>query len=275
MSVAPLAWLDGAPPTPSLAFSRGLQYGDGVFRTILKYNGQLIDLELHIRKLNNHAERLDLDPLPAQVLREEAAGISAGIDRCVLKFLLMRAGTGRGYRPQGRASERLLLRYAAPAYPETHWSAGILAFRCSLALQPQPHLAGVKHLNRLEQVLASRHWPEPAAEGILCGAGGDAICGTRSNLFCVRDGTLHTPALDACGVAGLMRDKVLAAAAALAVPARIEPLPWTALLEADEAFVCNSLIGIWPLRALEQRSWQAPGPLTEKLMAALRHPRLT
>jgi 4-amino-4-deoxychorismate lyase len=70
----------------------------------------------------------------------------------------------------------------------------------------------------------------------------------------------------------MMRDKVLASATALGLEVRVESRPWSKLLDADEAFVCNSLIGIWPLRSLEQRVWQAPGPLTSRLSSVLRHP---
>jgi 4-amino-4-deoxychorismate lyase len=88
----------------------------------------------------------------------------------------------------------------------------------------------------------------------------------------VRQGQLRTPALESCGVAGMMRDKVLAGAAALGIPVEVGTWPWQDLIDADEAFVTNSLIGIWPLRSLEQRRWQAPGLLTRRLMTALRHP---
>ncbi len=110
------------------------------------------------------------------------------------------------------------------------------------------------------------------AEGILCDERGAPVCGTRGNLFWVEQGALHTPALDGCGVAGMMRDKVLACATALGLTVRVESRPWSKLVGADEAFLTNSLIGIWPLRRLERRQWQAPGPVTAKLTAVLRHP---
>jgi 4-amino-4-deoxychorismate lyase len=267
-----VALLNGVALDQPLAASRGLHYGDGVFRTLLKFDGQLVDFKLQILKLEHDARALGLDPPAAGLLRQEAEALSAGAAAAVLKILLLRAGTGRGYAPRGAATDRLLLRYPLPQYPASHWREGIRAFRCGLRLGRQPVLAGIKHLNRLEQVLATRDWPEDMDEGVLCDERGAPICGTRSNLFWVEGGVLHTPALDGCGVAGMMRDKVLAAAAALALTVRIETRPWTKLIDADEAFVSNSLIGLWPLRELEQRRWPAPGPVTARLAAALRHP---
>ncbi|HZR37031.1 MAG TPA: aminodeoxychorismate lyase [Nevskia sp.] len=272
MSEAPQGLLNGSPLGQSLAASRGLHYGDGVFRTFLKFDGQLIDFKLQTLKLEHDARALGLEPPPAVLLRQEADGLSAGQAAAVLKILLLRAGAGRGYAPRGTAADRLLLRYPLPLYPAACWREGIRAFRCGLRLGRQPALAGIKHLNRLEQVLASRDWPEGMDEGILCDERGAPVCGSRSNLFWVGEGVLHTPALDGCGVAGMMRDKVLAAAAALGMAVRIETRPWAKLIDADEAFVSNSLIGLWPLRELEQRRWPAPGPVTARLAAALRHP---
>ena len=275
MSEAQQALLNGAPLAEALRLSRGLHYGDGVFRTLLKYDGQLIDSRLQLLKLAHDASALGLESPAAEVLLGEAASVSAAMSSGVIKILLLRGGAGRGYAPptgQTARTDRLLLGYPLPAYPAQHWQQGIDAFRCGLRLGRQPALAGIKHLNRLEQVLASRDWPAGAVEGILCDERGAPVCGTRSNLFWVQGGRLHTPALDGCGVAGMMRDKVLASATALGLEVRVESRPWSKLLDADEAFVSNSLIGIWPLRSLEQRVWQAPGPLSSRLSSVLRHP---
>ena len=268
------ALLNGAPTEDALAASRGLHYGDGVFRTLLRHGGQLLDFKLQMNKLAHDAAALGLDAPDAELLRREAEAVGGGAPQGVVKILLFRAAGGRGYGPATRQAERLLLAYPLPAYPAAHWREGVSAFRCGLRLGRQPALAGIKHLNRLEQVLASRDWPDGAAEGILCDERGAPVCGTRSNLFWVSGGELCTPALDGCGVAGMMRDKVLAAAAALGLKVRVETRPWTLLMDAEEAFVTNSLIGLWPLRTLEQRRWAASGPVSRRLAAVLRHPEL-
>jgi len=265
---------NGGPDAPELARHRGLQYGDGVFRTCLIYASELIDIDGQIEKILQDCLGLGLDQPPAGLLAREAATLAAGQPRAVLKVMLLRAGNERGYRSAATACDRLLCRYPAPQYAAASWERGVRAARSGFQLAAQPALAGIKHLNRLEQVLASRGWEEGVDEMIVGDAAGRPLSGTRSNLFWVTGGTLRTPALEHCGVAGRMRDKVLAAAAALRVPVEVAAGTWEQLGGADEAFLTNSLIGIWPLARLDGRRWPAPGPVTRSLMERLRHPRL-
>lgn len=274
-AVAARAFLfNGAPAAPELAWHRGLHYGDGVFRTCLIYESHIIDIKEHIKKIGADAGRLGLTPPDARTLAAEAEQMSRGVDRAVLKLLLMRGGAGRGYRGESAVADRLWCRYAAPAWPAAMWERGIRAARVDFRLAAQPALAGIKHLNRLEQVLASRGWPEGVDEAIVGDAQGRPVCGTRTNLFWVSRSLLRTPALDACGVAGVTRDKVLAAAAAAGLRASVGPGSWAEIEGADEAFVTNSVVGLWPLASLDARTWAAPGPGTRALMAQLRYPRL-
>lgn len=267
------SWLDGRRTRSILASARGLHYGDGVFRTILKYNNIIIDIEAQFSKLLEDSDALNLSPsLPD--LRNHLERAGRAHDNAVLKLLVMRRATGRGYPPRTAEVQILAQRLPLPRFPLSCWEQGIVSFTSDVKMAAQPRLAGIKHLNRLEQVLASRDWPEDAQEGILEDADSRPICGTRSNLFWVRDDRLYTPELSACGVTGVMRDKVLKLAAAIGVECRIECRSQQELKAADEAFVTNSLIGIWPLRRLDRRHWQAPGPMTRILMQALAHPRL-
>jgi 4-amino-4-deoxychorismate lyase len=265
---------NGAPVAPDLGWHRGLQYGDGIFRTCLIFSSQVIDISEQIIKASSDARRLGFEAPAVDLLAQEAAVLAAGQDRAVLKIMLMRASGERGYRGGGRGADRLLCRYPAPRHAASRWDAGIVARRSAFRLASQPALAGIKHLNRLEQVLASRDWPDDADELVVGDAQDRPLSGTRTNLFWAGRGVLRTPALDACGVAGLMRDKVLAAARVLGVRAEVAAGSWDELLAADEAFVTNSLVGIWPLARLDERRWPAPGPLTQRLAAQLRHPRL-
>lgn len=269
---APLAWWNGAPTDRLPLTARGLHYGDGVFRTLAVAAGRVLDLDAQLDTLARDAAAIDLHPPPDLALQLQQAAAGAG--DAVLKLILMRSGQGRGYRPTTTVADSLLLRYEVPVFDPACWTQGIRAVRSPVTMAAQPRLAGIKHLNRLEQVLASRDWPEGVDEALLGDERGAPICGTRSNLFWVSRGIVHTPALDRCGVAGMMRAKILAACEARGLALRVGAHPWSALHAADEAFVCNSLIGIWPLRALDARSWPAPGPVTADLMQALAHPTL-
>jgi len=263
---------DGRPCTEGAAASRALQYGDGVFRTMLWSDGAVADWPWHLDKLAADCAALRLRMPDAGLLADEVSTLAGGAARAVLKLIVARAGGGRGYRPAGEASERWLYRFDAPPPCEDAYRRGIRVVLSAVALSEQPLLAGVKHLNRLDQVLAARDCPADADEALMCDAAGYLVCGTRSNLFCVSGGQLLTPQLNRCGVAGIMRARILETCAALGVPARAAVLEPAALLAADEVFVSNALIGIWPVRALGERRWPAPGPTTVALMRALRHP---
>ncbi|HUP92066.1 MAG TPA: aminodeoxychorismate lyase [Solimonas sp.] len=267
------ALLNGGPlDAAQLAHSRALHYGDGVFRTLLVWQGQALDLPAHLDKLAHDAQRIGLAAPPRALIEREAGELAAGQPSAVLKIILASQAGSRGYRPGTDACDRLLLRYASPQHPQDHWRRGIRLFRSEVQLAEQPLLAGIKHLNRLEQVLASRNWPDGADEGILCDRAGRPVGGTRTNLFWVAGGELLTPALETCGVEGIMRNKIIEIARSLQVSCRVGMQPWAALEAAGEMFVSNAVIGLWPVRQLEAQTLAAPGPVTSRLMAALGHP---
>jgi aminodeoxychorismate lyase len=264
-------WIDGEPAHSVPADSRALHYGDGVFRTLLRRNGTTLLRAAHLQRLLDDGARLGIRPPDPAALQRALRNAETGTPDAVLKLMLVRSAGDRGYRPQRNDGSLLIHRYpppAATAFPRP----GARVFRCNLKMAHQPALAGIKHLNRLEQVLASRDWPAGADEGILCDQDDRPVCGTRSNLFWIHRARLHTPALTGCGVAGVMRDRVLALAADLDIATAIGATDWDALLAAEEVFLTNSLIGIWPVSSLGARQWPAPGPVTARLQSALAHP---
>lgn len=263
---------NGGPP-PDLSAHRALHYGDGVFRTCFIYLSQVIDIDEQCKLVIADSERLGLSRVPAAELAAEARQLAAGLDQGVLKILLLRSGEARGYGAPAAATDRLLRVYEAPPYRAACWEQGVRVGRSTITLAAQPALAGVKHLNRLEQVLASRGWEPDIDEVLLADDAGRPVCGTRTNLFWVVRGALCTAPLDRCGVAGHMRRKVLALAATLGIASRVQHGTWDDLLAADEVFLTNSLIGIWPVARLETHRWQAPGPVTRHLRDRLAHPR--
>lgn len=263
---------DGRPCAESAASSRALHYGDGVFRTLLWHDGQAVDWPMQFDKLKSDCAALDLAAPEADTLVAELAQAVGAMPSAAVKIIVARRASGRGYAPAGSASERWVQAYPLQRVDQSDYDRGITAIFSSVRLSAQPLLAGVKHLNRLDQVLASRDWPPGVHEALMCDAQGHVICGSRSNLFVVRDGALLTPRLDRCGVAGIMRAKVIDSARTMHLRIEYAELSADECLAADEAFVCNTLIGIWPLRALGKRTWPEPGTLTRKLMLAIAHP---
>lgn len=238
------------------ATDRGLQFGDGLFETLAVVEGRAPLLDFHLARLAAGCRRLGL-PEPAVSLREDIVALCTGRERAVLK-ILQTAGEGeRGYRrgPEPRATCILMLS-GAPAYPRRYWSEGVDLVLCETRLGVQPALAGLKHLNRLEQVLARRELDvRRAVEGVLLDAEGAVTEAVAGNLFVVRGNELLTPRLDRAGVAGIMRGRILATAAQLGYAAREARLTVEDLRTADELLLCNSLIGLWPVSSFEDVSY--------------------
>ena len=128
---------------------------------------------------------------------------------------------------------------------------------CSLRLAHQPALAGIKHLNRLENVLARAEWNDPEiAEGLLQDSAGNVIGGTMSNLFLLARDVLLTPDLGRCGVAGVTRERVIEAARRNGITCRVAAVSLEEVLNSTEAILVNSLIGAWRIRQLGAVTWQ-------------------
>lgn len=273
---APTALYNGLPVDGDWVASRGLHYGDGVFRTVYLHDGVCVDGERHRARLAADLSRLGLAfsaEAEAQ-LWDEAARLAQRQGQGVLKVLAWRRAATRGYAPGSSAAERLLIVGPLADEPPTRWTEGVVAIDSPVRLAAPHVLAGAKHLNRIEQVLASRDWPAGVHEALMCDGDGHVICGTRSNVFWIRSGTVRTPHVDRCGVAGVMRERVLEQAAALGLAVQQVVAPRLELDEAEEIFITNALIGIWPLRQLGARVLQAPGTVTRQLMKTLRHPRM-
>lgn len=248
---------------------RGLLYGDGLFETIALVNGHPRELDRHLRRLHRGCQRLAITSPDLSVLRREAAQLGAGVERAVLKVIITRGQGGRGYRPVGQEQPtRILTLHRWPDYPRHYSELGIAATCCRTRLARNQSLAGIKHLNRLDQILARGEWQDEYQEGLLLDTQGWVTEGTMSNLFMIRDDALHTPELKYAGVAGIMRERILDRAAAAGIRTHVRALTLRDIETAQALFFCNSLIGIWPVRRFQDQRFDA-NPLTGKLMSLL------
>lgn len=255
-SAAPAVLIDGRRRRSLPPSDRGLAYGDGLFETVAVVEGRPRLWGLHLERLRAGAHRLGLPSPPEDLLTAEADRLCRGERGAVLKILYTAGSGGRGYGRGHVRPVRIVMRLPVPQHPIAHWRDGVRLRWCQLRLAHQPQLAGLKHLNRLEQVLARREWDDPAiAEGLLLNQNGEVVEGTVSNLFARFGERLLTPPLHECGVAGVMRRRLLELAAAEGVEVAEQALSVERLLQADEVLLCNSLIGLWPVRALEDRQW--------------------
>ena len=249
---------------------RGLLYGDGLFETVAVVNGEPCYWQQHMQRLQTGCSRLGIEAVDERSLKEECRQLLAAVDRAVLKIIVTRGSGGRGYRvPERPAATRILQLHDWPDFPDACAQQGVAMRTCEMRLGHNPALAGIKHLNRIEQVMARREWDDTTiAEGLLLDLEGNLVEGTMSNLFLFRDGILLTPELQRCGVAGIMRSQVLAAAAGLPVDTGIRQLGMKDLEDADEVFICNSVIGIWPVIAVDDRKYPK-GTITSRIQSLL------
>ncbi|MCK5829364.1 MAG: aminodeoxychorismate lyase [Methylococcales bacterium] len=251
----------------SIEFSdRGFQYGDGLFETIEIKNGSPLFLKQHLQRLLNGCQRL-LIPLPdAELLRKEAYQLSKDSDHAILKLIITRGSGGRGYRqPNKIHPTRLLSLHPFPNYSENYNQQGISVRFCNHLLGLNPFLAGIKHMNRLEQILARAEWnSSEIQEGLMMDINRHVIEGTMSNLFVVKENILYTPLIEKCGVEGILRGILIGIANQNKIKVIKNNLSKEDVLTADELFITNSIIGIWPIKQLERQQFKI-GLLTTKL----------
>ena len=238
------------------ATDRGLQYGDGLFETILFRNGTTRYLHEHLARMELGCQRLGI-PYPGRdLLISDVEGVTRGQDDGVVKIMVTRGVGGRGYRPEKSAAPTRIVRLFPLPPPLAAPGEGIAACWCLTRLGHSPSLAGIKHLNRLEQVLAQMEWqPDKFGEGLMLDVTGAVVCGTSTNLFAVIDATLYTPEILHCGIRGIMRARVLQAAATLGIQTAECILRPEDLARASEVFLTNAVRGIVPVCKLEERRW--------------------
>ena len=210
MAALPRFLVNGLPGDRVSVTDRGLAYGDGLFETIRVEQGRAGLLEQHLRRLALGASALAL-PVDLAQLRNELEAAAAELQRGLLKLTITRGPAGRGYAiPAQVEPTRILQLSSLPDYPAANAAEGVRLFPCATRLGHQPLLAGIKHLNRLEQVLARSEWQDPSyAEGLLLDIHDRPIECTMSNLFLRLDERWVTPSLTLCGVRGVMRDYLM------------------------------------------------------------------
>jgi 4-amino-4-deoxychorismate lyase len=249
---------------------RGLLYGDGLFETIAVVGGEAGHWQQHLQRLRAGCARLGIEPVDELLLAEECRQLVDGVGKAVVKIIVTRGSGGRGYRVPARpAPTRILQLHDWPDFPLACARQGVAVRICDTRLGHNPRLAGIKHLNRLEQVLARQEWDDIGImEGLLLDSESNLVEGTMSNLFLVRDGVLLTPDLQRCGVAGIMRSQLLERAGQISINAESCQLGMADLQAAEEVFICNSLIGIWPVISIDDRKYTR-GTITSRLQDLL------
>ncbi|MES3006416.1 MAG: aminodeoxychorismate lyase [Pseudomonadota bacterium] len=255
---------------------RAVQYGDGLFETVKIRGRTPVFWDRHLIRLKQSCARLRL-PCDFQLLESEVHQMLDSIDsdhqNSILKIIVSRGSGGRGYTPPATPSvTRIVQLHSFPAGYEKHAIDGVRTLQCRHPLSKNNALAGMKHLNRLDQVIASMELTDDAEEGLMGDGSGLLIEGIKTNVFLIHDGRIITPALTESGVAGIMREVLLEHFATMAIAVEIRQVRFTELCEASELFVCNSVLGVWPVVSMTRESdiLHFPiGPVTRKAQELL------
>ena len=254
-------WVDGQLSGVIDVRNRGLHYGDGCFETMICVDGRLRWLDRHLARLHRGLAALDIVAPLASTLQAqlETAALSES-GSAIVKLVVTRGiATARGYRPLGDAQPSIIV----GRHPLSVAPAALRVEISNVSLGHNPLLAGIKHLNRLEQVLAQRQLGAECDEVIMLDQAGNAVGGSMSNLYVVTVGGVVTPRLDRCGVAGIMRSQVLDGARALSIPLAEAEVPMAQLLTAPGIWMSNVRMGLKPVTRLAGREL----PVDERLTA--------
>ena len=247
---------------------RGLRYGDGCFETMALREGRIRLWHRHYERLMKGCERLRIQPdFDRAVLERELDKLIGSTEQAIVRLTVTRGCSGKGYAYTDKQEPtRILSLLPFPGYPSAYREEGVAVRLCKTTLGRNPALAGIKHLNRLEQVLARSEWNDEVAEGLLFDDRGNVIEGTISNVFIVEDETVYTPLLESCGVAGVMRAELIEQMKQLDIEAYEVEIDRDRLLAASECFLTNAVIGIWPVNSIENKPFQV-GKVTRRLIA--------
>lgn len=249
--------INGIEATSIDALDRGLAYGDGLFSTLKVQYGYVQLWELHLQRLQLGVQKLSFPDLDWAQLSDEVQTVARRLaDKkvSVLKIIITRGRGGRGYSLQGcDAPQRII---STGSYPDFYpqWQAqGIKLIQCEFQLSSNKQLAGLKTLNRLEQVLIKKELEsKQAVEGIVCDNQGYVIEACSANLFIYLDKQWKTPKLDSSGIAGVQRRQLMLRAAQAGISIVEEHIHVERLQQAQAICLTNALMGIVPVRQYQQ-----------------------
>jgi len=249
--------INGRKDTSLSPYDRGFAYGDGVFRTLKVNQGAPQHWKLQYQKLLEDCNALNIVCPSAEVLQSDMQVLLNDLESAIIKIVVTRGESERGYAlPPLAQPTRVVIKSAVPTYPESNYSDGVSLHLCQIRLSEQPLLAGVKHLNRLENVLARSEWSNSTfADGVVMDANDNVIECTMSNIFAKFDDLLITPDLSRSGVAGITRQRIIDLANKIGLTTRVAVLPLKELMQADEFIICNSLFGAWQVNSFNQKTW--------------------
>lgn len=258
---------------PLDGWNRAAQFADGLFETMQVKQGDIQGIKHHLARMESGLARLNICK-PDESLEDMLASFAhklselSGLDNGVLKVIISRGDSQRGYGyDEGMPPHVTAFYNESPIFSDDIYMQGVVVESLETQCAIQPQMAGIKHLNRLENVLAKRELGNRAFEGLMSNHLGFVIEGTSSNVFFEKNNTLITPDLSLSGVEGVMRQCILSFARAHNKQVQIRDITQDQLAEFDQGFICNTVMGIVPISSLDGRSFTV-GALTRIMQEA-------
>lgn len=230
---------------------RSIHYGDGLFETILCNDNNLYYWQQHFQRLQTSAQQLKIACPPEQVFLDDITKLLADNDSlpaCAIKIIVSRGTGERGYKfSKNTSANRLVMLSSLDAGQSSVLSRKLLQgelFICRQQVSINEDLAGLKHLNRLENVMARNEWDAGYIDGLMLNANRHVIEGSMSNLFAITGNQLFTPDLKLSGVNGIMREMIIDLAGKNDIKTTVTNLTIDEISAMDELFISNSLLGM-------------------------------
>jgi len=251
------AWVNGVATDQISINDRGLSYGDGLFTTMLVSNGSCCLLPEHLSRLQDGIKRLAIAQIDFSQLLEQLTTAANVLEHGIIKVVITRGAGARGYSSLACDTPTVIVTTSPlPSHYPALRKKGINVGVSTIALGLNPVTAGLKHLNRLEQVLVRQQIDQEGwDDAIVLDCQGYIVESNLANIFWLKDGTLYTPSLEFAGVEGIMRNAVLAQAQAMNYQISIDRYRLSSVMDSDEIFITNSLMQVVPITMVEQRHY--------------------
>ena len=238
-------------------FDRAFQYGDGIFRTFVVENKKPVHWKHHYKKIVDDCIAMKITPPKEKDLLSDIRSLFKSKTKSVGKFIISRGTSERGYKfNEDIKHNRFLIKTKMPSYPKEYFEIGVNLYVCKQKLNPSI-LSGVKHLNRLENIMARQEWEgDQYADGILLNQNGYVIECISSNIFMRIGKIIYTPKITHVGIKGVTRELILKVSAGLGFKIKEATFTLNKLLASDEVFITNSLFGVLQVKKIKNKSWQ-------------------
>ncbi len=254
--------VNGQPARSIPADDRAFLYGDQLFETIAFRAGRAPLWQHHMARLKDSAPRLFMPVPDPELLAAECRLLLGERGDGVVRISLSRGSGGHAFEPLAEPSlRRVLTRRKWPEHLEEQRKRGLVVHRSPVRLAESSGLAGIKHGNRLEQVLAAEHARRAGVdEALVFATSGELIESIAGNVVLLVDGAALTPILDRAGVAGVGLSWLEQAADGAISRARLHAVD---IDRAEAILMINSIAGIRPVRMLDERALTIP-PLVRR-----------